>query len=132
MAPSSCVFQELWSSFVRELSHKRRSDMRITLGRNFARLILFLCLLFFSAANTALAQFDSATVLGTIRDSNGALLAGATITLKNIATGIAVTTQSESNGDFQFPNVRIGNYRVSAELHGFSTAVAENVSVVVN
>ncbi|HKE05406.1 MAG TPA: TonB-dependent receptor, partial [Blastocatellia bacterium] len=106
--------------------------MRITIGREFARLIPFLCLLFISAANTALAQFDSATVLGTIRDSNGAALTGATITLKNIATGIAVTTQSDANGDFQFPNVRIGNYRVSAELQNFSTAVAENVSVTVN
>src|SRR4029450_11490711 len=51
---------------------------------------------------------------------------------KNLATGIAVTTQSDANGDCQFPNVRIGNYRVSAELQGFSTAVAENVSVTVN
>src|SRR5215468_11217951 len=106
--------------------------MRITIGREFARLIPFLCLLFISAANTALAQFDSATVLGTIRDSNGAALTGATITLKNIATGIAVTTLSDANGDFQFPNVRIGSYRVSAELQNFSTAVAENVNVTVN
>ncbi|HKQ78279.1 MAG TPA: TonB-dependent receptor [Blastocatellia bacterium] len=106
--------------------------MKITIGGKFVRLIPFLCLVFISVANTALAQFDSATVLGTIRDSNGAALTGATITLKNIATGIAVTTQSDSNGDFQFPNVRIGNYRVSAELQGFSTAVAENVGVAVN
>src|SRR5262245_32745271 len=106
--------------------------MKGAIGREFARLIPFLCLLFISTANTALAQFDSATVLGTIRDSNGAALNGATITLKNIATGIAVTTQSDANGDFQFPNVRIGNYRVSAELQGFSTAVAESVNVTVN
>src|SRR5215472_11009567 len=106
--------------------------MRITIGREFARLIPFLCLLFISAANTALAQFDSATVLGTIRDSNGAALTGATITLKNIATGISVMTQSDSNGDYQFPNVRIGTYQVSAELQGFSTALAENVVVTVN
>ncbi len=106
--------------------------MRITIGREFARLIPFLCLLLICGASAAFAQFDSATVLGTIRDSNGGALKGATITLKNIATGISVTTQSDANGDFQFPNVRIGNYRVSAELQGFSTAVAENVSVTVN
>ena len=106
--------------------------MRITIGREFACLILFLGLLFISAAPAAFAQFDSATVLGTVRDSNGAALPGVTVTLKNIATGIAVNAQSDADGDFQFPNVRIGNYRVSAELQGFSTAVAENVIVTVN
>jgi hypothetical protein len=84
------------------------------------------------ATGAAFAQFDSATLLGSIRDSKGASLPGATMTLKNIATGISVTTQSDSNGDYQFPNVRIGTYQVSAELQGFSTALAENVVVTIN
>ena len=100
--------------------------------RGITRLIPFICLLFISAANTALAQFDSATVLGTVRDSNGAALPGVTVTLKNIDTGLSVTGQSDGDGNFQFTNVRIGNYRVSAEKQGFSTAVAERVNVTVN
>lgn len=106
--------------------------MRITIGREFARLIPFLCLLFVSAANTAFAQFDSATVLGTIRDSGGAAMPGVTVSLKNIDTGLSVTAQTDGDGNFQFTNVRIGNYRVSAEKQGFSTAVAERVNVTVN
>ena len=78
------------------------------------------------------AQFDTATVLGTVKDANGAVLPGVTVTLKNIDTGIAVNVQSDSEGNFQFTNVRIGNYRVSAEKQGFSTAVAERVNVTVN
>ncbi|HZS06373.1 MAG TPA: carboxypeptidase regulatory-like domain-containing protein [Blastocatellia bacterium] len=92
-----------------------------------------LCFLFVLAGVTPVyAQFDSATVLGTIRDAAGLALPGATVTLKNVATGITATAQTDGNGDYLFPNVRIGTYRVSAELQGFSTAVAEKVEVVVN
>lgn len=91
---------------------------------------LTLVLLF--AAATAHAQFDTATVLGTVKDPSGAVLPGVTVTLKNIDTAISVSVQSDSEGNFQFANVRIGNYRVSAEKQGFSTAVAERVNVTVN
>jgi hypothetical protein len=106
--------------------------MRITIRREFVRLIPFLFLLFISAANTAFAQFDSATVLGTIHDATGAAISGATVTLKNIDTGLSVTAQTDGDGNFQFTNVRIGNYRLSAEKQGFSTAIAERVNVTVN
>src|SRR5215831_2799109 len=106
--------------------------MRITVRREFARLIPFMCLLFVSAVNTAFAQFDSATVLGGVRDSNAAVVTGATVTLKNIDTGIEAKAQTDGDGNFQFTNVRIGNYRVSSEKEGFSTAVAERVNVTVN
>ncbi len=88
--------------------------------------------LLFVLALPASAQFDTATVLGSLRDQSGAALPSATVKLKNNETGITVTTQSDSNGDFQFPNVKIGSYRVSAEAQGFSTAVTENVVVTVN
>jgi carboxypeptidase family protein/TonB-dependent receptor-like protein len=106
--------------------------MRITIRREFACLILSMCLLFVTAATTAFAQFDSATVLGTIHDANGAAVSGVTVTLKNIDTGLSVTAQADGDGNFQFTNVKIGNYRVSAEKQGFSTAVAERVNVTVN
>jgi Carboxypeptidase regulatory-like domain/TonB dependent receptor-like, beta-barrel/TonB-dependent Receptor Plug Domain len=57
---------------------------------------------------------------------------GVTVKLSNINTGITVTAQTDSAGDFQFTNIKIGDYRVSAEREGFSTAVAEKVTVVVN
>ena len=51
--------------------------------------------------NATSAQFDSATVLGTIKDSNGAVVAGVTVTLKNIETAITVSAQTDESGDFQ-------------------------------
>ena len=80
----------------------------------------------------AFAQFDAATVLGTVRDSSGAIVPGATVTLKNVSTGITATAVSDESGNYQFLNVRIGTYNVRAELQGFSAAEAENFAVTVN
>jgi hypothetical protein len=54
------------------------------------------------------AQFDAATVLGTVRDSSGAVVPGATVTLTNASTGITATALSDEHGNYQFLNVRIG------------------------
>jgi hypothetical protein len=79
------------------------------------------------------AQFDTAVVLGTVRDGSGAVVPGATLTLKNADTGITAETQSDENGNYQFFNVRVGNtYEVSAAVQGFTPSVVRNVSVAVN
>ena len=70
----------------------------------------------------AAAQFDTATVLGVVVDETGARVPGATITLKNTDNGIEATTVSDTEGNYQFLNVRVGTYSVRAELQGFSTA----------
>ena len=85
-----------------------------------------------ASAPSAFAQFDTASVLGTVRDSTGAVVPGATVTLKNVSTGILANTVSDDKGDYQFQNVRIGSYTVRAELQGFSAAEAEDVQVTVN
>jgi len=96
-----------------------------------ARLFVLLaaCLLLPAAA---FAQFDAATVLGTVHDSSGAIVPGATVTLKNLSTGITATGVTDEKGNYQFLNVRIGTYSVRAELQGFSAAQADNVAVTVN
>ncbi len=80
---------------------------------------------------TCLAQFDSATVLGTIHDSSGAVLNQAKVTLSNEKTGIVVTGQTDSAGNYQFLNVPIGTYSVKAENAGFKASVAESFTVTV-
>ena len=98
----------------------------------FTARLLWLCVCAWLTATTAFAQFDTATVLGTVRDPNGAVLPNVKVELKNSATGLATTAQTDSEGNYQFNNVRIGIYRASASAQGFSTAVAERVEVVVN
>jgi hypothetical protein len=78
------------------------------------------------------AQFETATVLGSVRDTNEASVLNATVTLKNIATDIAQTATTDENGDYQFTNVKIGNYQVIVEASGFNRTVADRINVTVN
>ena len=82
-------------------------------------------------ASAAAAQFDSATVVGTVRDASGGVVAEATVTLTGVDTGISVTRTSGDNGSFEFPAVRPGRYVVTAEKTGFALAMVENVVVQV-
>ena len=85
----------------------------------------------FCAALPLAAQFDSGAVLGTIRDASGSGAAGAKITLTNTATNIAATATSDDSGNYQFVTVKIGDYKVQAELQGFSTAATGQFNVAV-
>jgi hypothetical protein len=57
---------------------------------------------------SAFGQFDTATVLGTVKDATGAVVSGSKVTLSNLANGTQQTTATSTNGDFQFLNVRLG------------------------
>ena len=103
-----------------------------TLMKSRIPAVLLTYLLMFTAGATAFAQFDTAVVLGSVRDPNGAVLPKATVTLKNLATGVTATAQTDDDGNYQFFNVKIGAYQVTAEAQGFARAVAENIQVTVN
>ena len=96
------------------------------------RLVLAALVAILASTSSAFAQFDTASVLGTVRDATGAVVPGATVILKNVSTGIVANTVSDDKGDYQFQNVRIGAYTVRAELQGFSAAEAEDIQVTVN
>lgn len=70
----------------------------------------------------AAAQFDSAAVIGYVRDSAGAVIPNATVSLTNVETSVTVTRKADGEGKFEFPSVKIGDYRVTAEAGGFSRA----------
>ena len=88
---------------------------------------LVICL----AAAPARAQFETGAVLGTVRDNSGAVVPGATVTLLNTQTGVAVVRTTDAEGGYEFFTVRPGVYKVTAELSGFATAFADNVQVSV-
>jgi hypothetical protein len=96
------------------------------------RLPLLLCLaLLLVPAIPVHAQFDTATIVGTVKDDSGGVIPGATVTLTNLETGIAVTRVTDVNGSYEFQTVRIGRYKVTAEIEGFSVALADNVEATV-
>ena len=85
-----------------------------------------------AAITPALAQFETADVLGAITDPTGSAIANATVTLVNQDTGVKSETKTGGNGDFTFPNVKVGIYTVTAEAPGFEKAIAANIRVDVN
>src|SRR5688572_3230870 len=91
---------------------------------------VLLCLLILPA-NAAFAQFDTATVVGTVRDTSGAVVPGAKVTLTNAATGISTVKTTGDDGAFEFAAVRPGAYLVTSEKTGFSMALMDNVQVQV-
>jgi hypothetical protein len=81
--------------------------------------------------NALQAQYDTGSLVGVIQDSTGAVISGAKISVLNKATGAVFTTTSGSAGEYEAPSLHTGTYKISAERDGFSTAVADNVTVSV-
>ena len=78
------------------------------------------------------AQFDSASVLGYIRDAAGASVPSASVKLTNVETGVTQVLNTDKEGKFEFSSVRIGDYRISAEANGFSRSDSGVFSLSVN
>ena len=83
------------------------------------------------AAGTAFAQLQSGRIVGTVFDSQRAGIPGATVTVTNLATNIARTVISDSEGNYVVTPLDPGNYRVSAEMPGFQTTVREGLELTV-
>ena len=83
------------------------------------------------AAAPAFAQggATSSQIAGTVVDTSGGTIPGATIEAKNAATGGVFTSVSTSNGTFTIPAIPSGTYNVTVTLQGFKTAVYNGVTV---
>lgn len=99
-------------------------------GLRKTTLFLTLCFLFLTAL--VYGQFESAEVLGTVRDTSGAIITGATVTLTNLETGIQSQGATDDSGDYDFFNVRVGRYSLSVEKPGFEKFTTKDVRVDVN
>ena len=78
------------------------------------------------------AQFETAEVLGTVRDPTGAAVPKADVTLLNQDTGIAAKTSTDDTGNYDFFNVKVGRYTVTVEATGFTRFTTTDVTVNVN
>ncbi|MGD0157377.1 MAG: carboxypeptidase regulatory-like domain-containing protein [Terracidiphilus sp.] len=86
------------------------------------RLAVFVVLLVFAAA--AWAQFDTANVLGTVTDPSGAVIAGCHMALRNTATSVVLTAETDDRGEFRFIDISVGRYELKATAAGFQAAAA--------
>jgi len=80
----------------------------------------------------AWAQTNTSRISGTVKDSSGAVIAGAKVTAKNDATGIAQTQTTTEAGLYSFPSLPVGGYTITVEMTGFKTANQAGVIIQVN
>ena len=79
----------------------------------------------------AMAQIVTATLVGRVSDQSGAAVAGAQITVVDLATGLQRSVVSDASGDYTISLLPIGAYRLTAEKAGFGKEVVSGVTLEV-
>jgi hypothetical protein len=93
------------------------------------KLRLSLAAVLVMVATPVFAQRTTGTIRGTVNDSTGAIVPGATVTLKSEGTGLTRTATTSSGGAYSFAELPVGSYRVEVSLSGFKSAVVNNVAL---
>src|SRR5581483_8723527 len=81
------------------------------------------------AAIAVWGQTFRGTILGTVTDISGAVVSGAKVEVKNVATGLQRTTQTSADGSYSIPELPLGTYTVTISQSGFQTSVTTDVVV---
>lgn len=93
-------------------------------------LSLAIVCLFFGVANVAHAQEINGTISGIVKDSSGAYVSGATVTITNVQTKIDVrTVTTDDNGWYSAPALPAGNYSVTTQAPNFKKSVQTGVKL---
>jgi hypothetical protein len=91
-----------------------------------------LALLLLAPAGVLYPQSTTGTILGTIKDTMGAVISGVRVRVTNEGTGISMDTLTNSTGDYVVPNLPAAVYGVQAEAPGFRKARVEHISLLLN
>jgi len=96
------------------------------------RASLIVSFLLFSALPSAFSQSGgSASVYGTVYESSGSVIPGANLTVTNLGTNVSWRGVSDASGNYVFPDLPIGQYKVDSEQTGFAPYEITGISVVV-
>src|SRR5882724_4002773 len=91
------------------------------------RLGIVIGLCFVLVSVTCFAQLDTATILGTVSDTTGAVVTGARVEVQNTGTSATVQLTTDQNGTFVATALPVGSYRVSVTAPGFKTHVQQGL-----
>ena len=89
--------------------------------RNCNHSAIYLVVIALLLGTLAYGQADTATIVGTVRDSSGAVIVGGTITVTETDTSTKTVARTDSTGNYVVTPLRIGNYTVAVEAPGFKT-----------
>ncbi|HVM74735.1 MAG TPA: TonB-dependent receptor [Candidatus Saccharimonadales bacterium] len=97
--------------------------------RTLCTCVCVLTVLILSVGPVANSQTFRGTILGTVTDSSGAAVPGATVTIKNVDTGLTRAVTTTDTGDYSVPELPLGTYTISVEKSGFKVAIVSGVKV---
>src|ERR1700730_1552191 len=80
----------------------------------------------------AVAQYNLASLTGSVLDGSGAPVVDAKVTARNIGTGLTRRASTGQDGTFVVPALPVGAYTVTIEKAGFSTQVREGITLSVD
>ena len=92
---------------------------------------LLLGMMLVALSSTVFAQ-STATLQGSVKDPSGAVVSGAKVTLRDLATGFERTVQTGSNGNYQAAALPPGAYQVEARAQGFALQAFDNLTLEVS
>ena len=110
--------------FIKRLNER---SLRYRKGDPMRKIGAFAAVLALLLAVPAIAQRTSGTIRGTVTDSSGGVIPGATVTILSELTGFTRNTTTNAVGLYVFPDLPVGSYNIEVELTGFRTAALDGV-----
>jgi len=109
--------------------------MKRLLGAVVTGLSIVLCVslsLTILGSEQAAAQQATALITGTVRDTTGAVVAGAKVTVTNTSTNASHNTTTGKDGDYLFTLLPIGTYQLTVEATGFEKYAQTGITLDIN
>ena len=94
----------------------------------FRNRLLQMTLAILALSASSFAQSTGA-LFGTVHDATGAVIQGATVVATNVSTGISSQTTTNSTGDYAFPSLATGTYKVTVTANGFKQLAVEQIEI---
>ena len=116
------IFPVKFSTILKSFCGGPMSRIRILLCATLLLALVCLC------ASTAFAQYG-ASLQGTVTDKSGAVVAGATVTATNHASGVSRSATTGDSGFYRITGLAPGGYTVVVEAQGFKKSSTDNVAV---
>src|SRR2546426_3954553 len=99
--------------------------------RSFGRFATAIVVLIALPTCLVFAQTSTATILGVVKDTSGALVPGVSITIKHTDTGLTRTAISNETGDYNVPLLPVGAYEITTAMPGFKQQVRSGINLAV-
>src|SRR5437899_1874919 len=106
---------------------RRMGSSSCSLGRFVTAIVVLIAL----PTCWVFAQTSTATILGVVKDTTGALIPGVSITIKHTDTGLTRTAISRESGDYNVPLLPVGAYEITTAMPGFKQQVRSGINLAV-